>query len=114
VNYSGFSLRLDASPRQLDRKGTVEVTVNVEAFGKFTSPVKLHVSEDGSGLQISPTDATVTAPAAWKFKVTAPDAAGVHTVKITATADGASTVERVIPVLVDPQLLYLPAITNKD
>jgi parallel beta-helix repeat protein len=114
ANFSGFSLRLDSTPRKVDRKGTIELTVNVDIFGKFTNSVKLHVSEDGSGLQISPTDATVTPPAAWKFKVVAPDTAGVHTLKITAAADGASTVERTIPVLVDPQLLYLPAITNQD
>ncbi len=114
ANTYGFSLRLDAATKQLDRNGTLEVKVNVDAFGKFANPVKLHVAADGPELGIEPTDATITPPGEWKFKISAPDARTIQTLRITATADGVGAVERTLVIMVDPELLYLPAITNKD
>jgi hypothetical protein len=114
ANTYGFSLRMDTATKQIDRNGTLEIKVNVDAFGKFASPVTLHVSADGSGLGIDPADATITPPGEWIFKISAPDERTIRALKITATADGAGTVERTLVIMVDPELLYLPAIVKRD
>ena len=114
ANTYGFSLRIDSAARQVDRNGTVEVKVNVDSFGKFANPVNLHVATDGPGLGIDPVDATIMPPGEWTFKISAPDERAIRTLKVTATADGAGTVERTLVIMVDPELLYLPAVTNKD
>lgn len=114
ANTYGFSLRMGSATKQVDRKGTIEVKVDIDAFGKFANPVNLHVAADGAGLGIEPTDATITPPGEWIFTISAPDARAIRTLKITATADGMAVVERTLVIMVDPVLLYLPAITNRD
>ena len=113
ANTYGFSLRMDSAARQVDRNGTVEVKVNVDSFGKFANPVKLHVAPDGPGLGIDPVEATIMPPSEWSFKISAPDERAIRTLKVTATADGAGTVERTLVIMIDPELIYLPGITNR-
>lgn len=110
ANLDGFGLTVSPPALLLDRSETVEVTVKVDAFGKFAQPVTLHAAAGAGGLRIEPADATVPAPGLWKFKVTAPDQPGLHEVQITAAAEGASEVQRKLIVLVDPKRLFLPAV----
>jgi hypothetical protein len=105
---------MDSSSRQLDRNGSTEVSVTIDSFGKFGDPVKFHITQDGSRLRIDPADATITPPGEWKFRVVAPDERGIYPLKITATAEGTGTVERTIVIMVDPEMLYLPAISSKQ
>jgi hypothetical protein len=112
ASVDGFGLTVSPATTDIDRKGTLEITVKVDAFGKFAAPVKLHVADSTGGLRLEPADGTVSAPGLWTFKVIAPDASGIHELQISAKADGESEVQRKVTIMVDPQRLFLPAVMS--
>jgi hypothetical protein len=109
----GFSMAVNPGAWELERNASTEVTVQVTAFGKFAKPVNLHATGLSAGLRIDTPDGTVTAPGEWKFRVTAPDASGAYEVRVTAKAEGVSEIQRTVVIMVDPQKLFLPAISSR-
>jgi hypothetical protein len=115
INYAkaeGVILTVAPTVMELERNGSAEVTVNVDVFGNIDKPVSLNVRGSGSGLSFAPAAATVNAVAEWTFNVTAPDMRGIHELTITASAEEVLGAERKLIIFVDPQKLFLPAVSS--
>jgi hypothetical protein len=112
ADVKSFGVTVSPAWTEVERNGTLELTVKVNAFGKFSQPVSLHVAANSGALRLEPADGTVTAPGQWTFKVIAPDESGVHELQITAKAEGAVDVQRKITVMVDPQQVFLPTVLS--
>jgi hypothetical protein len=112
ASIDGFGVTVSPATTTVDRNGTLEITVKIDAFGKFAQPVSLHAADSTGGLRLEPADGTVTAPGQWKFKVTAPNESGIHELQIVAKADGETEVQRKVTIMVDLKRVFLPAVMS--